>query len=167
MADKFNHDAALDAVTQFMQWDIGSYLPDDILTKVDRASMSVSLETRAPFLDHRVMQYAMSISPTEKIKHGRGKQHLRQMLYKRVPSKLIDRPKTGFGIPLDDWLRNGLKEWGSDLLNSKACKQSQIIDNKFVERLWHDHQSGQKNNQQLLWSLFMFLQWQVDNGHQL
>ena len=121
---------ALDALT---------YLPDDILAKVDRASMANSLETRAPFLDVKVVEFASRIPISMKIRNGHGKWILRKVLERHVPPRLIDRPKMGFGIPLDDWLRGPLREWAEDLLNPASMAQEGYFDPRTVRQVWDAH----------------------------
>ncbi len=139
--------------------DIVMYLPDDILTKVDRASMACSLEARVPFLDHRLVEFAAQIPSQILYRDGRGKWPLRQILSKFIPQELIDRPKRGFSIPLDDWLRSSLREWASELLSEQALGESGAINPSPVVRAWADHLSGKRNLSQLLWNVLMFQAW--------
>ena len=146
-----------------MIWDLLNYLPSDILTKVDRAAMSVSLETRVPFLDHRVVEVAMKIRHGQKIrKTSNGietKWALRQILYKHCPRSLIERPKAGFGIPLEYWLRGPLREWAEDLLDSTRIKDDGFFAHEHVRNLWEEHLSGKKNNVHAVWPVLMFQSW--------
>lgn len=139
--------------------DARGYLPDDILVKVDRATMAVSLEARAPFLDHRVAEFAFQLPAEQKIRGAAGKWLLRQVLYRYVPPALIDRPKMGFGVPIDAWLRGPLKEWANDLLAPARIMAEGYLDVARVQRAWQEHQSGRRNHQHFLWNILMFEAW--------
>lgn len=144
---------------KMMYMDTQTYLPDDILVKVDRAGMAVSLESRIPFLDHRVVQFAWSLPLEYKISQGRGKRIVRDLLYKHVPQNLIDRPKMGFGVPLDKWLRLELKDWAENLLDKKKIEEAGILNFSVIKQKWEEHQSGKHNWQYLLWDVLMFQDW--------
>lgn len=148
-----------DLVHQVMAFDTVSYLPGDILTKVDRASMSQSLETRMPFLDHRVVEFAWSLPLSMKVDRGNSKIVLRRVLEKFVPSALFERPKMGFGIPLGTWLRGPLREWGEDLLSEKSEVFRDYFDVSVVRAQWRNHLKFHKNNEYALWNILMLLGW--------
>jgi asparagine synthase (glutamine-hydrolysing) len=139
--------------------DTVTYLPDDILTKVDRASMAVSLEARVPLLDHRVVEFAWRLPMSMKIRGGTSKWLLRQLLYRHVPKNLIERPKMGFGVPLESWLRDELKEWAGDLLSTSSIQSAGYLNADLIEEKWNEHLSGQRNWQYLLWPVLMFQSW--------
>ena len=148
-----------DPILKMMLTDQMTYLPDDILVKVDRASMAVALELRAPLLDHRVIELAWRLPQKYKIREGRSKWLLRRILDKYVPAKLIDRPKSGFGIPFGQWLRDPLREWVEDLLDEKKLKQEGFFQADVVRQYWQEHLSGQCNWQYKLWPILMFQAW--------
>ncbi len=146
---------ALDAIT---------YLPDDIMVKVDRASMSASLETRAPFLDARVVEFASRIPLGLKISHGRGKRILRNVLGRYVPAAITDRPKRGFDIPIDDWLRGSLREWAEELISERRLIVEGFFNPAFIRDVWRQHLAGERNYGRRLWSILMFQSWLAAEG---
>ena len=146
-----------------MAADAKTYLSDDILTKVDRAAMANSLETRVPFLDHKVFEFAWSLPLDYKIRNGQGKWILRQILYQYVPKKLVERPKAGFGIPLDEWLRGPLRDWAEALLDENRLEREGYFYTEHVRLKWREHLSGKKNWQYHLWSVLMFQAWLETN----
>jgi asparagine synthase (glutamine-hydrolysing) len=149
----------LEPVARMMTLDALTYMPDDVLVKVDRAAMAASLETRAPFLDHRVAELAWALPASMKIHHGQGKHILRQVLYKYVPQHLIDRPKMGFGIPLDKWLREDLRDWADALLSPARLTQEGFFNVAMIRNAWQEHISGCGNHGCRLWSVLMFQAW--------
>lgn len=146
-------------IEKMMYVDTKTYLPDDILVKVDRAAMANSLETRTPFLDHRVVEFAWNLPMNLKIKDGKGKWILREVLYRHVPKHLIERPKMGFGIPLDSWLRGPLREWAQDLLSDNSLDKHKLLNNRNIQEKLNEHLSGKKNWQHQLWDVLMFQEW--------
>jgi asparagine synthase (glutamine-hydrolysing) len=148
-----------DSKQRMMFMDAMTYLPDDILVKVDRAAMANSLETRVPFLDHRVVKLAWRLPMNMKMRDGKTKWILRQVLYKYVPQVLIERPKQGFSIPLNEWLRGPLRHWVESLLNEKRLRSEGYFNVSLVRKIWLAHLSGKRNNQRLLWSILMYQAW--------
>jgi asparagine synthase (glutamine-hydrolysing) len=152
----------LDIVGQIRLLDMLTYLPDDILTKVDRASMAVSLEVRVPLLDHRVVETAWRLPSGVLIRNGRGKRPLRAVLDRYVPSTLVDRPKTGFGVPIGEWLRGPLRPWAEELLSPQGLDG--LFDTVLVQARLAEHLSGRRNWQSALWPLLQFQAWRREYG---
>lgn len=146
-------------IQQMMYVDSVSYLPDDILVKLDRASMGVSLEGRIPFLDHRVVELAWQMPLSLKVRQNQSKWLLRKILYKYVPSALIDRPKMGFNVPIGNWLRGSLRDWSESLLDEKKLQQQGFLNFKPIHQKWQEHLRGESNWEYYLWDILMFQAW--------
>ena len=142
-----------------MYLDTVMYLPDDILVKVDRASMGVSLESRVPLLDHRVIEFAWRLPLAMKVKGNVGKLPLRRLLHEYVPKKLVDRPKRGFGVPIHEWLRGAMRPWAEELLNESRLRDEGYFSAKPIRQKWMEHVSGRHNWQPQLWGVLMFQAW--------
>lgn len=153
----------MNSVERMMAQDSVTYLPDDILMKVDRAAMAVSLESRVPLLDHRVVELAWRTPYHQKVRNGQSKWLLRQVLYRHVPRHLMDRPKMGFGVPIDHWLRGPLRDWGEDLLSTRRLEEGGFLDCKAVRRRWHEHQTGRRNWRDSVWGVLMWQAWLTEN----
>ncbi len=156
--------ATLNYAEWMMLQDALTYFPGDILTKVDRASMAISLETRTPFTDPDIMGFAWQLPFSMKIHRGQSKWALRQLLYRYVPESLIERPKAGFAVPLGAWLRGPLKSWAADLLAPDTLKQQGFLNPAAIKTMWSTHQSGQRDMEHRLWNVLMFQSWLANNS---
>ncbi|MEM6460774.1 MAG: asparagine synthase (glutamine-hydrolyzing) [Pseudomonadota bacterium] len=151
-----------DPVGKMMAQDMRTYLPDDILCKVDRAAMGVSLETRAPFLDPDVVNVSARLSNGSKIRNGEGKWALRKILYQNVPQQMIERPKAGFGVPVGEWLRGPLLSWAEELLATDSLAKDGFLEPEPIRQVWAEHLSGRRDYTHRLWSVLMFQAWRAN-----
>ena len=149
-----------DIIAAMTLLDVQTYLPDDILVKVDRAAMAASLETRVPLLDHHVFAFARRLPAHYLVREGQGKWLLRQVLYRHVPRSLIERPKKGFSVPLAQWLRGPLREWAHELLQPARLRREGLFHEAAVQRKWQEHVSGRRDWSTHLWSILMVQAWQ-------
>lgn len=152
-------DRSLPASSRVRFADMVSYLPDDILVKVDRAAMFHSLETRTPFLDHRVVEFAARLSPSDLYRGRRGKAPLRRMLSRYIPERLLSGKKHGFDVPIGPWLRGGLKDWANDMLSASVLDRTGLLDSKAVRALWARFLAGEDVSQSLIWNIIVFTAW--------
>ena len=162
--ESVNNLKELDDLSLMMTLDLLTYLPDDILTKVDRAAMGVSLETRVPFLDHEVVEFALRLPLKYKLRDNQTKWLARKVLYKYVPKDLIERPKSGFAIPIGIWLKSSLKEWAEDLLDEKTMINQGLLNADRIRKRWSQHLSGTHNWEHFLWNVLMFQSWLKENN---
>jgi asparagine synthase (glutamine-hydrolysing) len=151
----------VELLDRMMLADQMTYLPDDLLAKLDRASMAVSLEVRAPLLDHRVVEFSWRLPHRLKLRDGVGKWILRQVLYRRIPRAIVERPKMGFSVPVDRWLRGPLRSWAEDLLNPTELRRDGLLDPTKIVGSWQDLQAGRAANGGRLWAVIMFQAWRA------
>lgn len=148
-----------DLILAMMIHDIRNYLPNDILTKVDRTGMSVSLESRAPFLDHQIVEFALSLPAHMRTDGTKGKKLLRELLYRKVPQAIVDRPKSGFALPVESWISGPLRDWAEDLLSETSLADSGLLTPAPIRQRWSEHLSGRHNHRDSIWIALMFQSW--------
>lgn len=157
----------MEPIERLMFVESATSLPDDMLVKVDRAAMAASLETRVPLLDHRVIEFAWSLPLDYKMRSGKGKRVLRNVLFRHVPRHLVERPKQGFGVPIDAWLRGPLRAWAEELLDITRLRDEGWFNPALVQRTWDEHQRGRHKWQDQLWGVLMFQAWQTEQRHRV
>ena len=162
---KYEFSEELGNIENMMLADQLNYLPNDILVKGDRASMSQSLETRSPFLDHHLSDFAWSTPLEWRIENNKGKHILRDLLYQYVPKNIIDRPKQGFGLPVNDWIRGPLKDWAINLFDEKNLPKDGLINGSLARKTLNEHLSCKRNWDYRLWPILMWQQWNVERGN--
>jgi asparagine synthase (glutamine-hydrolysing) len=159
----WNHGA--DFISTMQKLDLLTYLPDDLLVKVDRASMAVNLETRVPYLDHNIVEFVMKLPLRFKLRNGESKRLVRRILDCHVPRGLTDRPKMGFSVPIGRWLRGPLREWGCALINERRLKNEGYLRSETVSQVWNQHLGGRSDSAHQLWNVLMFQSW-LENSSQ-